>query len=110
CFIMTPSIEKRAVSFFIKPEMKQAFEERFNRLFGEEFILLSKQEVLNQQLFGQGLSHRKTTDFLGDYLACATGKKVLGYLAMTTKRFDFGATHAGLTKEEMMVPLIIIES
>ncbi|EFF62804.1 phosphodiesterase [Turicibacter sanguinis] len=110
CFIMPPSIEKRAVSFFIKPEMKQAFEERFNRLFGEEFILLSKQEVLNQQLFGQGLSHRKTTDFLGDYLACATGKKVLGYLAMTTKRFDFGATHAGLTKEEMMVPLIIIES
>lgn len=77
CFIMPPSIEKRAVSFFIKPEMKQAFEERFNRLFGEEFILLSKQEVLNQQLFGQGLSHRKTTDFLGDYLACATGKKYL---------------------------------
>lgn len=110
CFIMPPSIEKRAVSFFIKPEMKALFVERFNRLFGEEFILLSKQEVFERQILGFGTSHPKTTDFIGDYLACATGKKVLGYLTVNSKPFDFTATHAGLTKKEMMVPLILIES
>lgn len=110
CFIMPPSIEKRAVSFFIKSEMKKIFEERFNHLFGEDFILLTKQEVFDKQLLGQGLSHKKTNDFVGDYLACATGNKVLSYLCVTSKPFDFTATHAGLTEEEMLVPLIITES
>ena len=111
CFLMPPSIEKRAVSFFIKPESKTNFKEQFNKFFGNEFLLFTKEEAFEKNIFGLGTSHSKTLDFVGDFLACATGTKVLGYQPMTQhKKFDFAATHAGLTKEEMLVPLILIES
>ena len=47
----------------------------------------------------------------GDFIACATGHKLFDYMPLTkTKKFEFTATHAGLTREEMLVPLVIIES
>lgn len=111
CFIMPPCIENRALSFFIKPELKMEFKTRFNQFFSNDFLLLTKNEAFKKGLFGLGTSHPKTLDFVGDYLACATGTKVLGYHSLTQhKKFDFTATHAGLTKEEMLVPLIIVES
>lgn len=111
CFLMPPCIEKRALSFFIKPEKKLEFKEQFNALFDHDFLLFTKEEAFEKRLFGLGTSHTKTLDFVGDYLACATGTKVLGYQTLTQhKKFDFAATHAGLTKEEMVVPLIIVES
>ncbi len=111
CFLMPPSIEKRAVSFFIKPEYKNQFKEQFNHLFKNEFILLTKEEAFEKNIFGLGVSHAKALDFVGDFLACAIGTKVMGYQTMTQhKKFEFSATHAGLTEEEMIVPLIILES
>ena len=111
CLIMPPSIEPRAVSFFIKPDMKQIFAERFRMLFGSDFILYGKDEVINNHLLGYGIPHKKISDFIGDYLACATGSVMLRYRTMNgVEPLQYKAHHAGFRAEEMLVPLIILRA
>ncbi|MDP4090225.1 MAG: alkaline phosphatase family protein [Bacillota bacterium] len=108
CLVMPSSVEPRAVSFFVKYEMRDVFESRFQERFGEDFILYKKEEVIEKGLFGYGKMHKKVSDFLGDYLACAVGQRILRYRTInSTDKFLFKGHHAGLRPEEMLVPLII---
>ncbi len=108
CLIRPYTIESRAVNFFVKPGKTAQFAEAFNNRFGEDFMLLTKEEVLERGLFGRGTPHERISDFLGDYLAVATGRLSIEH-ARPTYRDIFKGQHAGLTEEEMIVPLIIIE-
>ena len=102
-----PSIEPRALSFFVKDGMKDDFKNEFNKLFGDDFKLLTKEEVFANNLFGFGKTHAKAHDFVGDFLAVATGKKSL---FIEREEHTFVGVHAGLTEEEMTVPFIAIET
>ncbi|MDD3123156.1 MAG: alkaline phosphatase family protein [Candidatus Izemoplasmatales bacterium] len=103
-FIHEPSIESRATAFFIKPDRKAEFEEKFNHYFREYYMLLTKEEVLKMDLFGYGKKHPRIDEFLGDYLAIAIGHF---YFRLSTDKLIMRGQHAGLLKEEMQVPLII---
>lgn len=110
CLYMPVSLESRCVTFWVKDEMKQIFEERFNNLLKDEFMLLTKDEFINQKhLLGYGKIHPKVNEFLGDYVAISISNSILNienYLTVGKKIKE--STHCGLTKEEMEVPLIII--
>lgn len=111
CLIMPPSIEARAATFFVKPHKKAQFERAFAERFGENFLLLSRQQVLDRQLFGRGESHPKVDDFLGDYLACAVGDEYIDFATITEpEAHRFQGAHAGLTAEEMLVPVIPVRT
>lgn len=103
---VSPSVEPRALSFFIKDGKAEAFKEEFNKIFGDSFRLMTKEEVFSENLFGHGTAHHKVKDFIGDFLAVATSNVILNI-----SRSDFEAIggHAGLTEEEMTVPFIAIE-
>lgn len=110
CLIMPASLESRAVAFWVKEDKKKEFEKLFNKEFSEDFLLLSKEEVLKKHILGYGEKHRKIDDFIGDYLAISISNSIIRlqtYLAdgKPVKK----STHCGLTKEEMEVPLIVIE-
>ena len=109
CLYMPVSFESRLVNFFVKPDMKEVFAERFEKAFGEDFWLLSKEEFLSKNLLGFGDKHPKVDDFLGDFLALAVSDKLITietYLAegKALKK----STHCGITKAEMEVPVIIV--
>lgn len=109
CLYMPVSFESRLVNFFVKPEMREIFAERFNNAFGEDYWLLSKEEFLSKNLLGFGDKHPKVDDFLGDYLALATNDKLITietYLAEGKPLKK--STHCGITKAEMEVPVIIV--
>ena len=75
CLKRLPSIESRALSFFVKDDKKDEFREEFFKFFKDEFLLLTKEEVIKSDIFGSGVTHSKFKDFIGDYLAISTGKK-----------------------------------
>lgn len=102
-----PSIEPRALAFYVKEGREVEFETSFLRNFGGDFVLLPKAEVIRQRLFGRGNTHPRFEELLGDYLAVAIGELSLFYTKASAECF-IGA-HAGLTDFEMMVPLIVIE-
>jgi hypothetical protein len=102
-----PSIEPRAISFTVKEGREIEFETAFLRHFGGDYILLPRQAVIEQGLFGRGKSHPRFEGFLGDYLAIAISDTTIFYTRKNAELF-VGA-HAGLTDTEMLVPLIVIE-
>ncbi len=110
CLIMPPSIESRAASLFVKHSRIMDFKTAFNGLLGDRFWLMSREEAFDRQLFGPGKPHRKVDDFVGDFLACATGHALLRYQSSFNRPLTmFKGHHAGLCREEMLVPLIIAE-
>jgi predicted AlkP superfamily pyrophosphatase or phosphodiesterase len=106
-----PSMEPRAVSLFVKPGTEDTFREAFNRILGDEFILFSREEVFENNLFGFGNPHPKSLDFIGDFIAAAKGQALLRYrIPDQAVNIEFLAHHAGLTAAEMHVPLIILKA
>ena len=110
CLILPPSLESRTIAFWVKEDMKTQFEERFKNVFGEEFLLMTKEEFLQKNLLGFGKKHPKIDDFIGNYIALSISSSIIRietFLAdgKPVKK----STHCGLTKEEMEVPLIVIK-
>jgi Uncharacterized proteins of the AP superfamily len=104
--IRETSLEQRAVSFFVKTEMLDAFKQEFNRLFAEDFILLTKQEVLDRKLFGDGIVHSQFEACLGEYLAISLSDKAIFDERSSTV---FKGLHAGLMEDEVLIPFIAVE-
>lgn len=105
---MPPSIESRAASLFVKRGLEAEFEAAFHAALGGDFLLMTREEALARGLFGPGALHPKADDFIGDYLALATGTKALYYQPRGAKPHgEMIGHHAGLTEQEMLVPLIL---
>lgn len=110
CLIMPPSLESRVVTFWVKEDRKKEFENLFNKAFSNEFLLLTKDEVLDKHLLGYGIKHKKIDDFIGNYLALSTSNAIIRLCTYLAEGKPVQkSTHCGLTKDEMDVPLIVIE-
>lgn len=101
--IRKTSLEPRAINFFVKPGKHDIFKAHFNGYFDDNFDLYTKQELLESGLLGPGKKHDMVDHFLGDYIGIATGE----YMFSITDKKVYKGHHAGLTKDEMMVPLIV---
>lgn len=97
--------EPRSAMLRIKKEYIYDFPKLFNQLLGDKFTLYTKQEIYDKQLFGTGNPNQKFDDTLGDYIAIAKEN----YALYDDSRHALSAHHAGITKEEIEVPFIIIE-
>ena len=107
---MPPSFEHRLVSFNVKEERKNEFKKIFENKFKDSFILYSKEEFLNSNLLGFGNKHKKVDDFLGDYIAVAISDVSIKLETYISKeKYHKITNHCGLTKEEMEVPLIVLD-
>ena len=110
CLIIPPSLESRALSFWVKEEMKDLFVQRFNKIFKNEFWLMTKDEFLNKYHFlGNGDKHYKIDDFIGNYVALSVAGSIIRIETFLAEGKPVKkSTHCGLTKEEMEVPIIAI--
>lgn len=108
-FIRPPALESRFITFFIKSEETQIFLTEFNKFFSKDFRLYTKEEFMQSGLLGTGIIHSQIHHFLGDFIAISTGNKSLRYTAGGNEFSPLKATHAGISAEEMIIPLIIIE-
>ena len=106
---MPPSIETRFVTFFVKENMKEIFKENFENIFNKDFLLFTKEEFSKSNLLGRGKKHYKIDEYLGDFIAISISNKAIRYTIDGNKFKKLIADHAGMTKEEMEVPVIIIE-
>ena len=102
-----PSIERRAAALFVKDGMQGEFEKEFKNIFGDKFLLLNKNEIIDSKLFGEGRINERIDDFTGDFIAISTGDWALELQKGDTL---MKGCHAGLTEQEMLVPLIIADS
>jgi predicted AlkP superfamily pyrophosphatase or phosphodiesterase len=98
-----PSIEPRAINFFVKEGLLDSFKTEFNKHFEDKYMLLTKEEIFESNLFGEGKKHPLVDMFVGDYMALATDK----YMFSVNSEKSYKAHHAGLSEDEVMVPFIM---
>ena len=91
-------------------EMKDIFVERFNTNFKDEYWLMPREEFLEKNILGFGDKHPKVDDFLGNYVAVCTSSSIFRLETFLAEGKPIKkSTHCGMTKEEMEIPLIILE-
>lgn len=103
--IHPPTIESRAASLHVKSEYKDAFPAAFRSAFGEHFLLLEKEEFIHNYL-GDGEIHPSVFHSVGDYMALSVDEYCLD---VKEDPHPLKGVHGGLTKKEMLVPLMIAE-
>jgi predicted AlkP superfamily pyrophosphatase or phosphodiesterase len=102
-------LEPRAATFYVKPDFLVNFKETFLRYYGKHFILMSKQEAVSQHLYGLGLNHPRFNDFVGDFIAIAKGSYAFTPGLITdTMPSTMKAHHAGMTKKEMLIDVMVV--
>ena len=109
CLRLPPTIESRFVSFFIKNGMKREFKLNLKKHFKDQYIIYTKNQFLKSGLLGTGKQHNRINDYIGDYVVIVYGDINLLYSIDNNKSSNHYADHGGITKEEMVVPLIAID-
>lgn len=99
------TIEGRFASFFV--EDKEKFVERYNEKYKDDFLLFSKEELMNSDILGLKENkdyHPIALESVGDYFM----------LSISNKSFEnekswhhLKGAHAGVTKEEMELNLVL---
>ena len=109
--IMPTFPEPRFISFFVKKHKMKQFEKAFQK-YEEKFLLFDRKEFLKHKFLGKGEMHPKIDDFIGDYMAIAISDSAMKSIYMQNGKWkkEFYAHHAGLTEDEMLVPLIKIDT
>lgn len=110
CLIMPASLESRVLTFWVKENMRETFVERFNKVFENEFWLMTKEEFLDKYHFlGYGDKHYKIDDFIGNYMALSVAGSMIRLETFLAEGKPVKkSTHCGLSKEEMEVPVIVV--
>ena len=102
--IRSYSMENRAASLWVKDV--KTFKDEFSKSpLSKYFILYDKESFLESGLLGKGQKHPMVDELVGDLIVIATNKYSL---ALEKNDQEFIGIHAGLTEDEMLVPLIVI--
>lgn len=102
-----PVCEPRALSLFVKEGKGEQFRAAFADAFKESFRLYTREEFLASSLLGEGEPRGDLANFLGDFFAVATGGVSI-FLSKEDAARQHGV-HAGLTEEELRIPLIALK-
>ena len=76
----------------------------FNKEFGDKFLLMPMEEVIEKKLFGTGKHHKIFRAMLGDYLSIATDDLSIYYIDES-----WVSMHGSVTEDEMLIPFIVFE-
>lgn len=107
CLKAPISCDARCCFFFVKEDKKEEFINLFNQNFSEYYDIYSKEEILENHIFGNGKKYSQLDNILGDYIAIAKSNY---YFLLSLNSHLFLAHHAGGLKEEADIPIIIIKN
>jgi len=103
---MSPTCEGRLPFFYLKQGSESAVREYFEQAWPGKFILLTRQQVLDLKLLGNGQDHPDLEDRIGDLVAIPRGN---AYLWWPEKANTMQGRHGGLHPDEMLVPLFAVD-
>lgn len=107
CLYAPVTCDARCSFFFVKKEKEEIFKELFNKYFSEYYELFSKEEVIDNNLFGYGQENILFKDIIGDYVAIAKDKY---YFLTSPNSMIFKGHHSGGLTDESNIPIIIIKN
>ena len=106
--VRPPVLEPRCSGFYVKEGREEEFKELFEKYFGEHFVLYTAEEILEKKIMGEGTPHPLTRKMLGDFVGISVDEYLIRQIPLDDPYF-FRGQHAGLTEEEMRIPLVVIK-
>ncbi|MEL7625332.1 MAG: alkaline phosphatase family protein [Anaerolineaceae bacterium] len=103
---MAPTCEGRLPFLYVKQGQLEAVREYFEHAWPGEFGFLTRQQVLDLRLLGNGQDHPDLLDRIGDLVAVPL--KPGSYLWWPDRTNTMLGRHGGLHADEMLVPLFAL--
>lgn len=110
-FYALPSIEKRMTSFYVKEEYEKEFVREFKKDYGHLLGLYKTDELVKTGIFGENAN----LDCYGEYISINLDHNYLElpisedlYMEELNNPDYMNACSGGMSKEEVIVPLIIL--
>lgn len=104
--LMPPVGESRVPFFYVRNGQYATVWNYLNEVFGEDFLFLTREDVLEYGLLGRGKLYAEVPYRLGDIIGIAKGNK--HFLRDPALLKKLHGKHGGLTPEEMLVPLMAV--
>lgn len=112
CLAHPISLDPRGVCFKLKPGQDQAFQTAFEK-YRADFVLFKSQDLIQKGVFGDFQMHPEYQKYLGDYIAIGKSTAKMAVFSdgdqLRHKHKPYRGIHTGLTADEMLVPVIVIE-
>jgi hypothetical protein len=107
CLILPLSCEARVPFCYVRPSLEKQFIKAVDDQLGEYCDRYTAQELLDMSIFGIGEPNPKFFDRLGDHILLMKDNYILLDKVYHEKHSPLIGYHGGLTREEMMVPLVV---
>jgi predicted AlkP superfamily pyrophosphatase or phosphodiesterase len=101
--------ERRAAYCYVRPDGFQEFEHYVATRLGNFTDLRRSEELIEQDYFGLGAPHPELRRRIGDYTLLMKDNYVIKDWLPGERRHVHIGVHGGVSRQEMEVPLIIIE-
>ena len=101
--------ERRLAYCYVDPGRQDEFKQIVQDKFGEQIDLHESRELLSKNIYGLGQPHPKLATRIGDFMLSMKSNMTIMDTLASEKRFYHMGTHGGLSAQEMLVPLIVVE-
>ncbi len=110
-FYSDPTIDFGTASYYVKNELKEEFIKEFNKDFKDKMYLFETSEFDKRKIFGLDELNIYSRSGLGEFISLC--KKDYCFINSSNIEEYYQKTlgnHSGLTKDEMLIPLIVINT
>lgn len=110
-FYAYPGIDFGMATYYIKKGMEDEFLQEFNKDFKNRMYLFKTDEFIENNIFGPNDNNSYLLDNLGEYISiCNHDSQFINSPEIVDYYKKTKGNHSGLTKDEMIIPLIIINN
>jgi len=107
CLVLPLSCEARVPFCYVRPSLEKQFIKAVDDQLGECCDRYTAQELLDMSIFGLGEPNPKFFDRIGDHILLMKDNYVLQDKVYHEQDRPLIGYHGGLTREEMLVPLVV---
>ena len=102
--------ERRAAYCYVQPGKRSRFETYIQTKLKDYVSLHKSEDLLKQGIFGLGPPHPALCERIGDYTLISRDNYTIKDWLPGERRYVHIGTHGGVSRQEMYVPLVLVET
>jgi len=108
CLTLPLCGERRAAFCYVRPFKQQQFEDYINNELADCMHMIPSEQLIEEGYFGLGKVHPKLHKRIGDYTLLMKDNYALYDQLYNEERHPSIGVHGGISEDEMLVPLIVV--
>lgn len=109
-FYAYPGIDFGMATYYVKKNQEAEFVKQFNNDYKDKMYLFKTKEFIDNNVFGPNTNNDYLIANLGEYISlCNPNAQFINSLEVDEYYGKTKGNHSGLTKDEMIIPLIVID-